>query len=142
MLSWQKGPKACDGPWAQWWYMSVHKYSSWISEHQKKYKTVDPKLLPALRTNFVAYSFLKQLTHRHKVRGPAPEEIYKDRRNEDILVWIGAPGYGRLFPREFAGVNPWDSSVQGGDATWEGEENEVFGFNSTETASILFPTSS
>ena len=25
MLSWESGPHDCDGPWADWWYHSVHK---------------------------------------------------------------------------------------------------------------------
>ncbi|CAN0449595.1 unnamed protein product, partial [Scytosiphon promiscuus] len=36
--------------------------------------------------------------------------------NEDILVWVG----GGLLPRSMAKVSVFDSSVQGGDAVWEG----------------------
>jgi len=39
-----------------------------------------------------------------------------DERNRGILVNIG----GKLLPRDEAGVSPFDSSVQGGDAVWEG----------------------
>ena len=39
-----------------------------------------------------------------------------DERNRNILVNIN----GRLIPREEAGVSPFDSVVQGGDAVWEG----------------------
>jgi branched-chain amino acid aminotransferase group I len=39
-----------------------------------------------------------------------------DPRNADILVHVG----GRLLPREEAKVSVFDSSVQGGDAVWEG----------------------
>ena len=39
-----------------------------------------------------------------------------DKRNRDILVNIN----GRLIPREEAGISPFDSVVQGGDAVWEG----------------------
>jgi branched-chain amino acid aminotransferase len=39
-----------------------------------------------------------------------------DERNRDLLVNIG----GRLVPRDEAGVSPFDSVVQGGDAVWEG----------------------
>ena len=76
--------------------------------------------MPALKASFPAYEFLKHLTLSYKSRGPPPEEIYEDPRNEHLLVWIGAPGRGRLLPRDMAGVSPWDSSVQGGDACWEG----------------------
>ena len=39
-----------------------------------------------------------------------------DPRNRDILVNIN----GKLTHRDAAGVSPFDSSVQGGDAVWEG----------------------
>ncbi len=39
-----------------------------------------------------------------------------DERNRDIVVNIG----GKLVHRDQAGVSPFDSSVQGGDAVWEG----------------------
>ncbi len=39
-----------------------------------------------------------------------------DPRNRDILININ----GRLVPRDEAGVSPFDSVVQGGDAVWEG----------------------
>jgi len=37
-------------------------------------------------------------------------------RNSDIKVWVG----DRLYPRSEAKVSVFDSSVQGGDAVWEG----------------------
>jgi branched-chain amino acid aminotransferase len=39
-----------------------------------------------------------------------------DERNRDLIVNIG----GTLAHRDEAGVSPFDSSVQGGDAVWEG----------------------
>ena len=39
-----------------------------------------------------------------------------DERNLDIIVCVG----GRLTHRNEAAVSPFDSSVQGGDAAWEG----------------------
>ena len=39
-----------------------------------------------------------------------------DERNRDILVNIN----GELLPRDSAGISPFDSAVQGGDAVWEG----------------------
>src|SRR5947207_3906945 len=39
-----------------------------------------------------------------------------DPRNENILIHVG----GELVPREHAKVSVFDSSVQGGDAVWEG----------------------
>jgi branched-chain amino acid aminotransferase len=39
-----------------------------------------------------------------------------DERNRDLIVNVG----GRLAHRDEAGVSPFDSAVQGGDAVWEG----------------------
>jgi branched-chain amino acid aminotransferase len=39
-----------------------------------------------------------------------------DERNRDLIVNVG----GRLSHRDQAGVSPFDSAVQGGDAVWEG----------------------
>src|SRR5438874_2710636 len=39
-----------------------------------------------------------------------------DERNRDLVVNVG----GRLTHRDRAGVSPFDSAVQGGDAVWEG----------------------
>jgi branched-chain amino acid aminotransferase len=39
-----------------------------------------------------------------------------DERNRDLIVNVG----GKLAHRDEAGVSPFDSSVQGGDAVWEG----------------------
>jgi branched-chain amino acid aminotransferase len=39
-----------------------------------------------------------------------------DERNRDLIVNVG----GRLSHRDVAGVSPFDSAVQGGDAVWEG----------------------
>jgi branched-chain amino acid aminotransferase len=39
-----------------------------------------------------------------------------DPRNRDLKVWI----QGKLLHRDQAGISPFDSAVQGGDAVWEG----------------------
>lgn len=69
-----------------------------------------------------AYQFLKSLTRSYMARGPPPNERYEDPRNENILAYVGTKGemQGCIVPRDMAGVSPWDSSVQGGDAAWEG----------------------
>lgn len=120
MLHWNAGPRDCDGPWADWWYSNVHKSSGWSSDINRRYKTIDPSLLPVMRASLGPYNYLKNRTHRFLHRGPDSKDIYEDPRNENILVYIGSPGRGRILPRDFAGVSPFDSSVQGGDATWEG----------------------
>ncbi len=49
------------------------------------------------------------------VRDYRPEEL-PDPRNADIQIWVG----DGLYPRSEAKVSVFDSSVQGGDAVWEG----------------------
>ncbi|MFN2475535.1 MAG: aminotransferase class IV, partial [Chthoniobacterales bacterium] len=39
-----------------------------------------------------------------------------DERNRELLININ----GELLHRDRAGISPFDSSVQGGDAVWEG----------------------
>ncbi|MGH3151779.1 MAG: aminotransferase class IV, partial [Streptosporangiaceae bacterium] len=39
-----------------------------------------------------------------------------DERNQDLIVNVG----GKLTHRDRAGISPFDSAVQGGDAVWEG----------------------
>ena len=39
-----------------------------------------------------------------------------DERNKDLLINID----GELIHRDQAGISPFDSAVQGGDAVWEG----------------------
>ena len=46
----------------------------------------------------------------------APHDELPDPRNAGIVVWVG----GELLPRAEARVSVFDSSVQGGDAVWEG----------------------
>lgn len=124
MLTWKAGPHDCDGPWAKWWYKSVWKSSGWqpkaYMDPLGTYQVLDPKLMPALRASLPAYDFLQRQSHSYQTRGPLPKDLYEDPRNEHVLVWIGAPGRGRLVSRELASISPWDSSVQGGDAAWEG----------------------
>ncbi len=45
-----------------------------------------------------------------------PDDALPDPRNATIRVWVG----DRLVPRAEARVSVFDSSVQGGDAVWEG----------------------
>src|SRR5438477_7333457 len=39
-----------------------------------------------------------------------------DERNRDVIVNVN----GQLVHRDKAGISPFDSAVQGGDAVWEG----------------------
>jgi len=113
MLTWKPGPHTCDGPWAKWWYASVHESTgwavptkqSWLSKNNK-YPILDTALLPALRASLPAYECLY---HHHHSR----DNVSCQKNNSDLLVYISkTPGQpGRLIPRELAGISPWDSSV-------------------------------
>jgi hypothetical protein len=132
MMTWKSGPHDCDGPWAPWWYHDVHQSTGWkvrrLDEEKEgfkaeRYRTLPPQLYSALSASYPAYSFLQSLTRGYASRGPPPEELYEDPRNAHLLVYVGAsksPDRGRLVPRAMAGISPWDSAVQGGDACWEG----------------------
>ncbi|KAL3763171.1 hypothetical protein ACHAWU_006196 [Discostella pseudostelligera] len=141
MLKWSAGPHKCDGPWAKWWYHDVWESEGWdivdadeISDEvnsssginhprTQRYRAVPPTLLPTLRMSINAYNFLQTLTstHRHRALSTPPSgTLYEDPRNEHLLVFVGRKGKGRIIPRDMAAISPFDSSVQGGDATWEG----------------------
>ena len=140
MLKWKAGPHQCDGPWAKYWYHDVWESTGWDVEdvadskdtglqhpRTERYRTVPPALLPALRMSVPAFNFLQTLTSSHRKRAiatPPSGKLYEDPRNEHVLVFVGTPststrrGTGRIIPRDMAAISPFDSSVQGGDATW------------------------
>ena len=130
MLKWKAGEHDCDGPWGKWWYKNVWKTSGWGEDSDSgarhiRYPTIPPALLPTLRLSTTAYTFLKTQTKAHKNRAlttPPSGKLYEDPRNEHVLVYVGTPGNssGSIVPRELAKISPFDSSVQGGDACWEG----------------------
>lgn len=130
MQNWSPGPHKCDGPWAKWWYHDVWASDGWDDDvdarnhpRTKKYCTVPPALLSTLRMSIPAFNFLRTLTSAYKQRAivqPPSGKLYEDPRNEHVFVFVGAKGKGRILPRDMAAVSPFDSSVQGGDATWEG----------------------
>ena len=79
MLSWDQGPKECDGPWANWWYANVHQSTGWnvnVNESKSEgtvgggscYKTVSPELMPALRASLPVYDYLVRMTLKYKNR--------------------------------------------------------------------------
>lgn len=89
----------------------------------RKYGTVPPSYRTVLRMSIPAYNFLRTLTFayrkRRAINTPPSGRLYEDPRNESIFVYVGSSGgRGRIVPRDMAAVSPFDSSVQGGDATW------------------------
>lgn len=120
-MHWKSGPHDCDGPWAPWWYSEIHATTGWPapSSTANRYRTLPPSYHATFRACVPIYTLLASATRRSQLRGP-PLHL-DDPRNAQLLLYIGtAPGYGRILPRDLAGVSPFDSIVQGGDATWEG----------------------
>ncbi|GAX22762.1 hypothetical protein FisN_11Hh347 [Fistulifera solaris] len=118
MMRWKSGPHECDGPWAPWWYHQVHQSVGWNeSNHtETRYRTVPVEFQPCLQVSYAAYQYFMTLQKQ-----PVIPFEYEDPRNAHLLVYVGTPSRGgRLIPRIQAGISPWDSSVQGGDAVWEG----------------------
>ncbi|KAL3799978.1 hypothetical protein HJC23_007451 [Cyclotella cryptica] len=139
MLRWKRGEHECDGPWAKWWYQDVWESSGWDAAIEdrnggsssginhprtRRYQTVPLELMPILRMSLPAYTFLRTGTlsyQRRALASPPSGKLYEDPRNEHVLVYVGSSSSGgRILPRDMAGISPFDSSVQGGDATWEG----------------------
>ncbi|CAM9144744.1 unnamed protein product [Ectocarpus sp. 6 AP-2014] len=128
-LSWEAGPKPYDGCWAYVWYKGCRK--STCFDNSPRYVKFDQNLAPLLEECMPIYQLLrsKAITgfgKLGKVQRPLPAEAGSAARdakaegaaaaNEGILVWVG----GGLIPRDMAKVSVFDSSVQGGDAVWEG----------------------
>ncbi len=63
-----------------------------------------------------AYTAFAPLTPASSLPFSPPVLQQFDERNRDLIVNVG----GRLVHRDEAGVSPFDSAVQGGDAVWEG----------------------
>src|SRR5215208_5957420 len=61
-------------------------------------------------------STVYRLTLFHEQIGNSMQPQLPDSRNENIFIHVG----GQLLPRAEAKVSVFDSSVQGGDAVWEG----------------------
>jgi branched-chain amino acid aminotransferase group I len=108
MLSWKPGPRPEDGVWAPHWYHNVHR-SAGFETYSPKSTPFPPRLEPLYAECKPHYDELAALALRARTRLPDP-------RNEHIWVHVG----GRLLPRAEAKVSVFDSSVQGGDACWEG----------------------
>src|SRR3954471_24884526 len=64
---------------------------------------------------FAPLSTTRRQCHSRRIGKPMPAKL-PDERNASIFVHVG----GELLPREQAKVSVFDSSVQGGDAVWEG----------------------
>lgn len=126
MLTWPAGPKPYDGCWADFWYASVHNSTGFASPAPQR-------PLPAHFSLLVqdCYPFYMALSphaigSRGAVQKPAggatiedhglQMQALPDERNRNVLVWVGAG----LVPRQYAAMSVFDSTVQGGDAVWEG----------------------
>lgn len=108
MLSWKPGPRPEDGVWAPHWYENVQR-STGFQKFTRKREPFPERLEPLLAECKPHYERLYARAIKARTRLPDP-------RNEHIWVHVG----GKLVPRAEAKVSVFDSSVQGGDACWEG----------------------
>jgi hypothetical protein len=132
--------------WAPYWYAKVHQSTGFLSDPPSTATcaALDTHSLDVYRDSLPFYAFFQRYslgilssslcphTSCPELRlqfnnTPNVSSVYAtistktstnviDPRNENILVWIGT----KLLPREVACVSVFDSSVQGGDAVWEG----------------------
>lgn len=100
MLSWKSGPHACDGPWAPWWYKSLHKSTGWVvkaSSHaaaaadaaaESQDRSVAPMYMDTLMVSMPAYKFLKQMSNDHASRRQRAR--YKENKENatESTVWM------------------------------------------------------
>jgi len=120
MLRWKKGGRPEDGCWAYFWYHHTHASTGFESRrglYPKASKPLLSKHLPVVQDCMPAYETLKKAALK-------PDPVLPDDRNADIWVWVNG-----LKKRKDAQVSVFDSSVQGGDAVWEGlriYEGKVF----------------
>lgn len=131
-LYWNPGPISEDGLWAPHWYDGVHSstgFGYYVSKKSKRnplsqdqleiYRDVLP-FYDSLRRHAIGMDKLCVNSSSPPLRfnqiGNSDNSRLADSRNENILIWVG----NRILPRECASVSVFDSSVQGGDAVWEG----------------------
>ena len=115
MLSWPPGLRETDGVWAKYWYAEVENSTGFraprsrATEVQKQLEPVYEEALANLRTT-------RGRTGCIEAEGRSEMLQKFDERNRDLLININ----GDLSHRDEAGISPFDSAVQGGDAVWEG----------------------
>ena len=111
MLKWPKGGRKEDGLWAPYWYHNTHASTGFSAAARSS--SAKPILKEPLKSEVA-----KVLPSFHKLQqlGLRPTPILPDARNHNIWVHVG----GVMVPRSQAKVSVFDSSVQGGDAVWEG----------------------
>ncbi len=127
MLSWPAGPRDTDGVWAPHWYESVWRSTGFGPYHPPE-GALPPRLAALAGQCQPFYERLRasRLTGIAPPGGPAQRPASRlrsavvlqtfDDRNRDLIVNVG----GVLSHRDQAAISPFDSSVQGGDAVWEG----------------------
>ena len=115
MLSWKPGPRPEDGIWAKHWYANVHR-SSGFERQPTSDRPLPDFLVPLCEEAMPLYKDMfnhaikaKRLTGLRCCRNLIPG------MNRYRFGW----GTGSTRGQE-AKVSVFDSSVQGGDAVWEG----------------------
>lgn len=123
MLKWSKGPKPYDGCWASHWYASVWESTCFSRPKSSTPKPFPSSLLPLYRSCLPFFEVLKAAGKEggNRTTFAGDKVPYEDPRNEHVFCYVGLPGgKGGVVPRDQARISPFDSSVQGGDAVWEG----------------------
>jgi hypothetical protein len=93
MLSWKSGPHECDGPWAPWWYRSLHKSTGWAVKDsspatpESQVRSVPPTYLDTLQISMPAYTFLKEVMKDRASR--CQGDLYKENveNTTESKVW-------------------------------------------------------
>ena len=114
MLSWPPGPRDTDGVWAQHWYAGVEAstgfapYSPGSDDPLPDHLAAAAGAVPARTTRrWPPTGCGRRRTDAAELRRPQPRP---DRQRSTASC----------VHRDEAGVSPFDSVVQGGDAVWEG----------------------
>ena len=116
MLAWEPGLRPTDGVWAPHWYDSVARTTT-FGPNRARTRNLRPssRRSAASATTTTNFSTAAASTEASPEDTPSMRQQFLP-QNENLKVNIN----GRLVHRDEAGVSPFDSAVQGGDAVWEG----------------------
>ena len=107
------GPRDTDGVWAPHWYAGVEASTGFAPYSPGAGDPLPDRLVPLLERCRPYYDALAPYRLRTE---ELPMKQQYDERNRDLVVGIN----DTLVHRDQAGISPFDSVVQGGDAVWEG----------------------
>jgi len=114
MLAWPPGLRNTDGIWAKYWYHEVENSTSFHATGPNRTRCPNRfmQCFPSVPISTRNSTGIESVD----VSGNQTMLQMFHERNRDLIVNIN----GALLHRDQAGVSPFDSAVQGGDAVWEG----------------------